>query len=102
VVIAPSPIPVKAGDRVKTDCRDALMLATLHRAGELTAVRVTSPKARQTNGMVKRFNGRIGGVPQSHRFRPGEEQETTLHRTVWLCNRQLPQSACTAKRPCRR
>lgn len=38
VVIAPSLIPIKAGDRVKTDRRDALMLAKLHRAGELTAV----------------------------------------------------------------
>src|SRR4051812_36794762 len=38
VVIAPSLIPMKAGDRVKTDRRDALMLAKLHRAGELTAV----------------------------------------------------------------
>lgn len=38
VVIAPSLIPFKAGDRVKTDRRDALMLAKLHRAGELTAV----------------------------------------------------------------
>src|SRR5258708_20286146 len=38
IVVAPSLIPVKAGDRVKTDRRDALMLAKLHRAGELTAV----------------------------------------------------------------
>ena len=38
LVVAPSLIPVKAGDRVKTDRRDAVMLATLHRAGELTAV----------------------------------------------------------------
>jgi transposase len=37
-VVAPSLIPVKAGDRVKTDRRDALMLAKLHRAGELTAI----------------------------------------------------------------
>ncbi len=29
---------MKAGDRVKTDRRDAVMLAKLHRAGELTAV----------------------------------------------------------------
>lgn len=28
---------VKAGDRVKTDRRDAVMLAKLHRVGELTA-----------------------------------------------------------------
>jgi transposase len=38
VVVAPSLIPVKAGDRVKTDRRDALMLAKLHRAGELTPI----------------------------------------------------------------
>jgi len=37
-VIAPSLIPKKSGDRVKTDRRDAIMLARLHRAGELTPV----------------------------------------------------------------
>lgn len=37
-VVAPSLIPRKAGDRVKTDRRDSLNLARLHRAGELTAV----------------------------------------------------------------
>lgn len=37
-VVAPSLIPKKTGDRVKTDRRDSLMLARLHRAGELTAV----------------------------------------------------------------
>jgi transposase len=38
VVVAPSLIPMKAGDRVKTDRRDAMMLAKLHRAGELTPI----------------------------------------------------------------
>jgi len=37
-VVAPSLIPMKSGDRVKTDRRDATMLARLHRAGELTPV----------------------------------------------------------------
>ncbi len=37
-VVAPSLIPRKAGDRVKTDRRDSMMLARLLRAGELTAV----------------------------------------------------------------
>ena len=37
-VVAPSLIPKKPGDRVKTDRRDSLNLARLHRAGELTAV----------------------------------------------------------------
>jgi transposase len=39
-VIAPSKIPRKPGDRLKTDRRDALMLASLARAGELVAVRI--------------------------------------------------------------
>ncbi|ESW94514.1 transposase IS110 [Mesorhizobium sp. LSJC268A00] len=37
-VVAPSLIPRKPGDRVKTNRRDATMLARLHRAGELTPV----------------------------------------------------------------
>jgi transposase len=37
-VVAPTLVPVKAGDRVKTDRRDALKLARNYRAGELTAV----------------------------------------------------------------
>lgn len=38
VVVAPSLIPKKAGDRIKTNRRDALNLAKLLRAAELTAV----------------------------------------------------------------
>ena len=37
-VVAPSLIPRKPGDRVKTNRRDAVSLARLMRAGELTAV----------------------------------------------------------------
>jgi transposase len=37
-VVAPSLIPKKAGDRVKTDRRDSMSLARQHRAGELTSV----------------------------------------------------------------
>lgn len=37
-VVAPSLIPKKAGDRVKTDRRDSVSLARLHWAGELTPV----------------------------------------------------------------
>jgi len=40
VVVAPSLIPNRSGDRIKTDRRDAIKLARLHRAGELTAVHV--------------------------------------------------------------
>src|SRR5208282_2831182 len=37
-VIAPSLVPKKSGQRIKTDRRDAMKLAQNHRAGELVAV----------------------------------------------------------------
>jgi transposase len=37
-VVAPSLIPRQSGNRIKNDRRDCLMLARLHRAGELTTV----------------------------------------------------------------
>ena len=40
-VVAPSLIPSRSGDRVKTDRRDALKLARLHRSGDLVAVHVS-------------------------------------------------------------
>jgi transposase len=43
VVVAPSLIPRKPGERIKTDRRDASNLARLHRAGELTSVWVPDP-----------------------------------------------------------
>jgi transposase len=39
-VVAPSLIPKKPGDRIKTDRRDAMRLAQLYRAGDLTPVYV--------------------------------------------------------------
>jgi transposase len=39
-MVAPSKVPRRPGERVKTDRRDALMLASLARAGELIPVRV--------------------------------------------------------------
>ena len=42
-VVAPSLVPVRAGNRVKTNRRDAVTLARLHRAGELTAIWIPDP-----------------------------------------------------------
>lgn len=53
IVVAPSLIPVKSGDRVKTDRRDAMMLARLHRAGELTAVWVPDEAHEAIRDLVR-------------------------------------------------
>ena len=52
-VIAPSLVPTKAGDRVKTDRRDAEKLARCHRAGELTAVWVPDAAHEALRDLVR-------------------------------------------------
>lgn len=52
-VIAPSLIPTKAGDRVKTDRRDAIKLARSFRAGELTSVWVPDPDHEALRDLVR-------------------------------------------------
>jgi Transposase len=53
VVVAPSLAPMKAGDRVKTDRRDALMLAKLHRAGELTPISIPDAAHEAMRDLVR-------------------------------------------------
>jgi len=52
-VVAPSLIPKKAGDRVKTDKRDAMGLARLSRSGELTAVWVPEPEQEAMRDLTR-------------------------------------------------
>ena len=61
--------------------------------------RLTKPRTPKTNGMVERFNGRIGDVLKTHRFTSGQDLEQTLLRYVALYNHQLPQSALKSKTP---
>jgi transposase len=54
-VVAPSLIPKAPGDRVKTDRRDCRRLARLHRAGELTPIRVpTREEEARSSGSGRR------------------------------------------------
>lgn len=53
VVVAPSLIPKKPSDRVKTNRRDALSLARLLRAGELTAIWVPDPAHEAVRNPVR-------------------------------------------------
>jgi transposase len=52
-VVAPTLIPVRAGDRVKTDRRDAEKLARLYRSGELTAVWVPDKAHEALRDLVR-------------------------------------------------
>ena len=55
-VVAPSLIPKKPGDRVKTNRRDATLLARLHRAGELTVVWVPDADHEAMRDLVRLRN----------------------------------------------
>ena len=52
-VVAPTLVPVKAGDRVKTDRRDAEKLARSYRAGDLTAVWVPDAAHEALRDLVR-------------------------------------------------
>ena len=69
VVIAPAHIPHRPSDRVKTDRRDALMLAKLHRAGELTPVWVPDPCHEAMRDLVRcratACNPATNGAPEA-------------------------------------
>jgi transposase len=94
IVVAPSLIPLKAGDRVKTDRRDAVMLAKLHRAGELTAVWVPDAAHEAMRDLVRaRATAmRVTGKARQHlqgfllrhgRIYPGKKGWTGAYRR-WL------------------
>lgn len=53
VVIAPALTPVRPGDRVKTDRRDAEKLARFYRAGELTEIRVPTREEESARDLVR-------------------------------------------------
>ncbi|SRR6266446_4683336 len=52
-VVAPSLVPTKPGDRVKTDRRDALKLARCYRAGDLTPVWVPDAAHEALRDLVR-------------------------------------------------
>lgn len=52
-VIAPSLIPKRPGERIKTDRRDSVRLAHLYRAGELTSIYIPTPEDEALRDLVR-------------------------------------------------
>ena len=52
-VVAPSMIPKRSGDRIKTDRRDAINLVRLFRAGELTSIYVPTVEDEAIRDLVR-------------------------------------------------
>jgi transposase len=65
-VIAPALIPRAPGDKVKTDRRDCRRLARLHRAGELTAIRIPTEREEAVRDLCR---ARVDMVTDRHRAR---------------------------------
>jgi len=99
-VIAPSLVPVRAGDRVKTDRRDAKKLVRLLRAGELTFVAAPTPETEGLRDLLRcRDDLRCARTAARHRvakqllrhgrvFREGKNAWTKLHR-AWVAAQRL-------------
>jgi len=95
-VIAPSLVPVKAGDRVKTDRRDAEKLARSYRAGDLTAVWVPDADHEALRDLVRaredarqdqhRARHRLSKFLLRHDQRPPEtiKKAWTLKYLTWI------------------
>ena len=98
-VIAPSLTPVRAGDRVKTDRRDAKKLVRLYRAGELSFVAPPSPMHEGLRDLVRcRGDLRCARTAARHRvvkalLRHGhiyrEGKGWTLRHRAWVASQRL-------------
>ena len=105
-VVAPSLIPTAPGDRVKTDKRDSRRLARLHRAGELTPIRVPSELEESVRDLCRarddavierrRARQRLGGFLLRHGkvFRDGGNW--TAKHEQWLNSLSFDEPAATA------
>jgi transposase len=94
-VIAPSLIPTMAGDRIKTDQRDAMKLALHYRAGQLTPVHVPTEEEERVRGLTRAREAFTKDVHESkqhvlkflqlrgHVFRGGKKAWTMIFR-AWL------------------
>jgi transposase len=99
-VIAPSLVPVRAGDRVKTDRRDAKKLVRLLRAGELTFVAAPTPETEGLRDLLRcRDDLRCARTAARHRvakqllrhgriYREGKTTWTAKHR-AWVAQQRL-------------
>src|SRR3984893_15208847 len=68
-VVAPTLVPIKAGDGVKTDRRDAEKLARCHRAGDLTAVWVPDAEHEALRDLIRaREAGKKDQLRARHRL----------------------------------
>ncbi len=99
-IVAPSLTPVRPGDRVKTDRRDARKLVRLYRAGELTFVYPPSPEQEGLRDLVRcRDDLRRARTAARHRvgkqllrygrvYREGKKSWTLQHR-AWVRRQRL-------------
>jgi transposase len=103
-VIAPTLVPVKAGDRVKTDRRDAEKLARCYRAGDLTPVWVPDATHEALRDLVRarlaakrdqlRARNRLGKFLLRHgrRAPEGTTAWSTKH-LAWVKRQSFEQAA---------
>ncbi|SRR5712692_5712154 len=101
IVVAPSLIPRRSGDRVKTDNRDAVTLARLLRSGDLTPVWVPGEEEEALRDLVRaRFDAKADLLRAKHRLEkfllrqgvqpPAGLKAWTVRHQAWLNDRHFP------------
>jgi transposase len=85
IVVAPSLIPRRPGERIKTDRRDATNLAKLHRAGELTSVWVPDPAHEAIRDLVRARQAAVRTLRQARQQLSGFllRHGYHYHRPAW-------------------
>lgn len=93
-VVAPTLVPVKAGDRVKTDRRDAEKLARCHRAGDLTPVWVPDAAHEALRDLIRgrlaakqdqlRARNRLSKLLLRHGLRPPKTRAWGCAHMTWI------------------
>jgi transposase len=84
MVVAPALIPKRAGERVKTNQWHAITLARLHRAGELTAVRVPNAVYEAAADDLRRKTPASAFVPAGSQPDLQRDRHRTLAHRRWL------------------
>ncbi len=84
-MVAPSLIPRKPGERIKTDRRDAIKLAKSHRAGELTPVWVPDQAHEAIRDLVRARLAAVRTLRQARQQLSGFllRQGYHYHRPAW-------------------
>jgi transposase len=105
-IAAPALIPKKAGDRIKTDPRDARNLGRLYRAGELTVIHIPDTEQEAVRDLVRAREDAVEDVRRKrhhlskfllrHGYRYHDGEQWTQGHSKWMKGIQFENASLKA------